>query len=76
VKLRCPACGSRGEAHFSLACGYALRDPSTLVESISDGFKVVPGKSWVADNIDCGECNVPSIIKNDRQASGTPTVKF
>jgi hypothetical protein len=53
VKLRCPACGRRGEACLSLASGYAcLRDPSTKVESISDGFKAVPGKSLAADDMD------------------------
>lgn len=64
ANLRCPKCGHTGEVKFSEAEGFAyLRgNRETTVEALSDGFKIVEEKTWLATvDIYCEKCDVSAL---------------
>ena len=53
AKLRCPECGREGIAKMSEEDGYRyMRDQTTVVESVSEGFRQVDAPSRIRADLD------------------------
>jgi hypothetical protein len=59
AQLRCPLCGKAGTASISEDDRYIRGDPHLRVNSVPEGFLVIPGGSSSLDTrILCGTCKV------------------
>lgn len=63
IRLKCPACGRQGLAQAEEQDGPAyLRDSSTRITSLPDGFKIVNQPSMKASvDLFCEQCEVSAV---------------